>query len=467
LKFNAIIDSSKTKYLLVYKQPPNYPKYEIVTGIISFQNQVLDANQYIQVNNSIDDTINISFYTPFTTIFPVNQQFQFDINLEPNRNKNLLLNNNLYPTGFEIYGYFYWISDYVHTSTQYYCTDVTSQQISYTTPSYCKSGSGTYTYNDKNFPSEVNSIFVFSGYSNADLAFSNSQNNYNNAYSYLNSKGLLPDNGLIGLCFGGGNENGGWNTGENGAIYSLYRACTKKGVAFNYTETGSGGSGDQSKMGKNLTGIGTGLITNIYNSLLFDIETWTSPSGSTGEDFINLFNYIKLNPNSTFYSYKCIIIASIAHSCSNYNGTGQSVISTLISDSTGSYDYLNNHTQNVGSTNEYCANYNILWTGASNCFVDYLKRNAKYGNYFILPAINLPNLYTGPGTNISRNPNLYFYQSTTNNNDPVTESPSGYVTIPYTVDNGITGFFQSITNSNQSLGGYIQWVNGTLITNHN
>jgi hypothetical protein len=122
------------------------------------------------------------------------------------------------------------------------------------------------------------------------------------------------------------------------------------------------------------------------------------------------------------------------------------------------------YTQNVGTTNEYCANYNILWTG-SNSFSYYLSQNANfinYGNYFILPAINLANLYTGPGTNTTGYPNLYFYQSSSNTTSTLTETASGYVTVPYSTDTGVTSFFQAITGNSDPLGGYIQWVNGTL-----
>ena len=90
------------------------------------------------------------------------------------------------------------------------------------------------------------------------------------------------------------------------------------------------------------------------------------------------------------------------------------------------------YTQNVGTTNEYCANYNILWTGSSG-FVSSLSQNANYatyGNYFLLPTVNFADFYTGRGT--------------------------------HTTDTGFTGFFLSITNSTETLGGFIQWVNGTI-----
>jgi hypothetical protein len=451
--FNGTLDSSIQDYVFTYSFKNTEP-HDSVLGSIFFQNKAFPAKQYIKIINN-PDGVTLIIRIPDITLLSSEQVFQFDIVLNDDSSTS-----NTYPCGFEINGYFLWESDFVGSPvTQYYCQDISAAQTSYQAPSNAETGSSTYTYNGNtsasNIPSGINSIFLFSGYSNAATALSNSSSIYNVAYDYLTNLGT--SDFLISLCLGGGNSNGGWDTGSSGAIYSIYQAATNNGVAFSYTETGTGAT---------QSGTGTGILNNTYNSLLFDIETWTGSSGSTGIDFINLFNYLKNNANSTFYGFKCIIIVSIAHSCSNFNGTGQSVVSTLLSDSTGSYDYINNqmYTQNVGTTNEYCANYNILWTG-TNGFAYYLSQNSNYstyGNYFILPAINFPDLYTGPGTNTTGYPNLYFYQSSSNNTSTLTETASGYITIPYTEDTGVTGFFQAITGSTTPLGGYIQWVNGTL-----
>lgn len=168
---------------------------------------------------------------------------------------------------------------------------------------------------------------------------------------------------------------------------------------------------------------------------------------------------ITLKPIQTLpFTHTSVLLLCVAHSCSNYNGTGQSVVSTLLSDSTGSYDYFQTqmYTENVGTTNEYCANYNILWTGTTG-FVYYLSQNANYntyGNTFLLPAIYFANLYNTAGTNTPGNPNLYFYQSSGNATNPIT--------ISYTNDTGVNAFFQAITGISESIGGYVQWVNGTV-----
>ena len=454
LMFNGKLDTSITDYTFEYKFPNNTP-HDNVLGSIFYQNKALPAKQFIKIINKKNSVI-LKIRLPDTTIKSQKQVFQFDITLNDDDSSS-----SAYPCGFEINGYFLWESNFIGSSpvTQYYCQDISGAQTSYQAPSNAVGGSGTYTYNGNtsasNIPSGINSVFLFSGYSNAATALTNSSAIYTVAYDYVTSLGTTDF--LISLCLGGGNSNGGWDTGSSGAIYSIYEAVTNNGVAFSYTETGTGNT---------LTGTGTGILNDEYNSLLFDIETWTGSSGSTGLDFINLFNYIKSNANSTFNGFKCVIIVSIAHSCSNFNGTGQSVVSTLLSDSTGSYDYIQNqmYTQNVGTTNEYCANYNILWTG-SNSFSYYLSQNANfinYGNYFILPAINFADLYTGPGTNTTGYPNLYFYQSSSNTTSTLTETASGYVTVPYSTDTGVTSFFQAITGNSDPLGGYIQWVNGTL-----
>jgi len=284
---------------------------------------------------------------------------------------------------------------------------------------------------------------------------------YTNAMNYFKSNNI--ENFLISLCFGGGVANtGGWNTGTSGAIYSIYQACTKSNVMFSYTET----------TGNTLTGYGTGKIDYSFNSLTFDIETWDNISGSTGssgQDFINLFNYIKYNSNSNFNGYEMIIIVTIAHSCSNYNGTGQQVISEILSDKTGSYDFISPqlYTQNVGTTVEYCANYNILWanTGSNDNFVFYLSQNKNYNLYgtsMILPSMFYNSLLNSGGTNNNNSPNLYFYQSSPTDNNPPIATASGWKEINYLTDTGATSFFNNIFQSTNVLGGSVQWVNGDL-----
>ncbi len=386
------------------------------------------------------------------------------------------MSDQSYPwSGGEIKGYFYWQGNFVGSSpaTQYFADYVSAPQTGYQGSSNIVQASGTFTYSGSSIPNNpvFNAIFLFTGYSNASRALDNLTNYTTQTNMYTDAKTYFSNNGvtdfLLGLCLGGGySATGSWNTGTDGAIYSIYEAVTQAGVAFSYTETGTG---------QTLSGVGTGKLDNSYNCLVFDIETWTGPNGSTADDFINLFNYIKHNSNSMFNyegDWLIKIVVTIAHSCSNYNGTGQNVCGTLYK--SDSYDYISPqmYTQNCGTTNEYCANYNILWqTGYTSpwLFTSLIQSNPNYVQYglnFILPAINFANLYQGGGSNDGNPPNLYFYQSTGNDTNPVVESASGSVTLPYDCDEGVVGFFNSLFGLNEThLGGYAQWVNGTITDN--
>lgn len=369
----------------------------------------------------------------------------------------------------QIVGYYYWQGNFINSPTQYYFDKVTSPQISYQNPDNLVSTSSQFNYYGDTIPSGLNTIILFSGYSKATDVLNNLTNYttginmYNNAMNYFKNNNIK--NFLISLCFGGGiDTTGGWNTGVDGAIYSIYQACTKNGVNFSYVET---------ETGNILNGVGTGLLDYSYNSFTFDIETWNSTisnsTGSSGMDFINLFNYIKNNSNSNFYTYEMIIILTISHSCSNYNGKGQQVISEILSDKTKSYDFISPqlYTQNVGTMNEYCANYNILWMddGTNDSFVYYLNQNTNYSIYgtsMILPSLFNNNLLSTGGTNNSNPPNLYFYQSNSSDLNPPIATASGWKTISYSTDYGANDFFNKIFNSNVGLGGSISWINGIL-----
>lgn len=376
----------------------------------------------------------------------------------------------VYPWKEQINGYYYWQGNFVGSSpiTQYYFGSVSAPQTSYQAPNNLVPTSTQFNYYGDNLPLGLNTIVLFTGYSKASdvlnnlINYTTGTNMYSNAMNYFKSNGV--ENFLISLCFGGGlDTTGGWNTGSGGAIYSIYEACTKKGISFSYQET---------ETGNTLSGVGTGLLDYSYNSFTFDIETWNSAagSGSSGTDFLNLFNYIKTNPNSNYYTYEMVIIVSIAHSCSNFNGTGQKVISEILADKTKSYDFISPqlYTQNVGSMLEYCANYNILWTdtGSNDSFVYYLSQNTNYNVYgtsMILPSLFTNNLLNTGGSNNSNPPNLYFYQSNSTSTSPQIATASGWKQIDYNVDNGATNFFNTLFNSTNNLGGSLQWNNGDLL----
>jgi hypothetical protein len=293
---------------------------------------------------------------------------------------------------------------------------------------------------------------------------------YNSAINYLttyNTNGIY----FIGISFGGGYTTGAWAQGSSGGIYSIYEAVTASGVTFSYTEYSA--TSETTVDTQNGVGNGTLIYGNgsngdqSFNCIVFDIEQPIGTS-SSGIDFINLFDYIKNNPNSNFYNSGVTIIVSISHSCSE--GIGSNVCSQIYQGYNGTsyigvYDYISPqlYTQNLGTTNEYCANYQILWSD----FVSDIQMNPifmTYGTSMILPSINFNTLLTTGGSNAGLSPNLYYYQSV-GNSVPLTTAdgrPSGTQIINYSTDNGAEGFFNTIFSTSGSIGGSIQWVNGTI-----
>lgn len=464
---NNIIWSNKSKNL--YVQYINFLNKYYVNKLYS---NFLYKKKTEQIELSIEKkkTEQIEFFEQ-VEFFLIDNPSNIDpIGFTSNTPVNFVVIYNDIPWKEQISGYYYWQGNFIGSSPkiQYYFDKVSEPQISYQQPSNLISTNGNFVYYGDNIPQNINTIILFTGYSKVSDILKNLTNYTTGTNMYTNAKNYFVSNNitnyLLSLCFGGGLSNtGGWDTGTSGAVYSIYEACTKNGVQFSYKETGTGNT---------LTGIGTGTLDYSYNSFTFDLETWgyLGNSGSTGKDFINLFNYIKTNQNSMYYSWEMIIIVTIAHSCSNYNGTGQQVISELLTDSTGSYDFISPqlYTQNVGTTNEYCANYNILWsnTGSDDNFVYYLSQNQnfiKYGLNMILPSLCYNYLLNTGGSNNSNSPNLYFYQSSSNDINPPIATASGWKQINYQIDNGASSFFNNIFNfSNVSLGGSIQWINGDL-----
>jgi len=392
--------------------------------------------------------------------------------------------------------------------------------------------SGTFTYYGVGetsfvFPSGLNCIIAFPGFSNANLAmgqyylynYTMNTNMVKDIYNYFGISDISDASGnyLIGMSFGGGNTaTGGWSTGVSmadpadasgnpniaiGGIYSIYQQCTPTGTSFSYTETGTGytldGSGNCSGY-TSITQGSDGLDTSTgyfsmtqFNCLVFDIECGTNNSTyptSSAQDFINLFKYIKTNENSVFYGKPPIIIVTIAHSCSN--NIGLSVCSPILSANPSYYDYMSPqiYTCNFGTTNEYLANNQLAWCPSWNStpsttssFTQLLQENSTYATYglnMLIPSINYPNLYTGSGSNtysVPPYPNLYWYETdytNTNQNSSLSSvsganAPTclsgGAGTINYTEDKGAVDFFTTMfDSSNNNLGGYIQWVNGSL-----
>jgi hypothetical protein len=234
----------------------------------------------------------------------------------------------------------------------------------------------------------------------------------------------------------------------------------------------------------------TGLISNVQTSGSIPLQS------SSGQDFINLFNYIKTNPNSVFKSSgfpQPLIIVSISHSCSN--NIGESVIGPILSANPSYYDYISPqlYTCNIGTTNEYLANSQIAWCSAWNNtsdptvpnFTDLLEQNDTYITYgvnMIIPSINNSTLYSGgSSTNPTQYPNLYWYETDYSNqtNSSSTPTPNSASSAPgninssvegaisFSIDTGAVDFFNTMfntTTSSPTLGGCISWVNGTVTT---
>jgi hypothetical protein len=386
-------------------------------------------------------------------------------------------------------------TDNYSTTTEYFFIGVSAPQtvdaISNLIP-----GSGSYMYTILPTSNNVNLIVLFTGWSNASTAINalwyNNSNEaslstapfnddllyindgvmemYDSAINYL-TKYNTSGEYYIAISFGGGSSTGAWAQGSSGGIYSIYEAVTADGSGFTYTEY----SATSETSVDTQTGVGTGALIygngsdnkQSFNCIVFDIE---DPSGtsSSGIDFINLFDYIKNNPNSNFYNSGVTIIVTISHSCSN--AMGSAVCSQIYQGYNGQtyigvYDYISPqlYTQNLGTTNEYCANYQILWSD----FVSDMKVNpmfTTYGISMLLPSINFNTLLTTGGSNVDTSPNLYYYQSKSNT-DPLTVSDglaSGDIAINYPTDNGAQGFFNVIFSTSGSIGGSIQWVNGTI-----
>ena len=105
-------------------------------------------------------------------------------------------------------------------------------------------------------------------------------------------------------------------------------------------------------------------------------------------------------------------------------------------------------------------------SGANDSFEYFISLNTNYGIYglnMMIPALNFAYLYNSGGSNAGYSPNLYFYQKSINSSTTLVENPSGYRVITYTIDTGAIAFYNAIlSKTSTTLGGYMQWVNGTL-----
>ena len=350
---------------------------------------------------------------------------------------------------------------------------------------------GVSSYSGQITASNVNPSSYYGCYNATQYGYNYYAGNmYNGAISYFNANSIT--NYLIGLTLGGGSATGSWTTGTTfsylnyagityntiSGIYSIYQAVTTSGTSFSYTETGTGNT---------ITGTGTATLQygtstvggiNRYNCLVMDIEHGgtTQSLTSTGQDFINLFKYIKTNANSTFNGTGVIIIVTPGHTASqNISVIQPTIFQEIYSGGTsnnGYYDYISPqlYTCQTGCLTEYTANSIINWSGtpvgSTGTFTTLLEQNSQYTNYginMIAPALWYNTLYTSGGTNSGNPTNLYYYASNYPSTSPASYGSGGSsAIINYTTDNGAKGFFQEIFGKTSGGGGSAQWNNGTL-----
>ena len=173
-----------------------------------------------------------------------------------------------------------------------------------------------------------------------------------------------------------------------------------------------------------------------------------------------------------------IIIAAISHTNSYYI---PNICSTLIQSPLIDYVAPIMYSQMFGTVNEYISNYNVPWQSFFNNLslnpnfinygLNYLLPNIYNGYPFTINGNKVLDLYNNGGTNTNYPPNLYYYQSTSNSQTPVTENFGGNQSNLDSInqtDTGVVSFFNNLSgifsintniNSSPTLGGFIQWSN--------
>jgi hypothetical protein len=210
-----------------------------------------------------------------------------------------------------------------------------------------------------------------------------------------------------------------------------------------------------------------------FNVLAFDIET-----GDAGleQDFLNLFK------QAQGIGFEIILI--INHSCSYGFTDALNLMQNLLPSQYVNFVSPELYTENIATMNEYVANSQLVWmdstgnTPANETFVGLVQSNPNYqGGQMVLPSILLYNylpdsqvdgLYYGAGTNSTNPPNWTSYDGsgsgcscdnpqvgTTSN--LTNNYPENFTT---NADPGANSFMCSLFGAS-SIGGCIQWVNGT------
>jgi len=274
---------------------------------------------------SIEDTFNIFGYNK------KNKRILWKSKNDTKTLSTLIIDNIYHWNGELINGIFLWNGNLINNKEE----NISKPQVVCNINNYIDT-----------IPENMNTIFLFTGLSNAkDVLnylknYTTCTNIFNRVQSYI--KNLMDNNQpyLLSLVLGGKLQSSCfWDTGIEGTIYSYYEACTKSEFSFRYIET---------ETGHTLNGIGTGILNYNYNnnynynSLCFNIETWENNSLSTSSenDFLNLFNYIKNNKNSTFYGIEMNIIVIITNSNFNYNRNIDTTLSIIYLDKNKYYDYI-------------------------------------------------------------------------------------------------------------------------------
>lgn len=339
-----------------------------------------------------------------------NSKFQYLLNLfsctkyKYSPLKNDIINNS-------IQGYYFWC--YGKTSSNIWCIN------SYCTPTNIISWSSDPLTNT--IPSGTNHIYMFTGYTDPDLSLNCADQYYDKAYDYVQT---VPS-GQIGICLGGGNENGSWTL---------------------------------ELINKNIDALNNNLFSK-YQILVLDIE---SGDNNLGTAFCDLLQTAKNNGLTTIVT----VSHAVPYGFSDYRSLMTNILQCIYLDHISPQLY----TQDIGTMNEYIScgsDKDFYW----NEFADLLKSNPNYVDRLgtmILPSIFLYNemtyskcggLFYSGGTNTGNPPNFGYNSSGTTCN---CEGKQNIYPVEFTVDNGANEFFTLLFDVGY-IGGAIQWVNGNYM----
>jgi hypothetical protein len=307
-----------------------------------------------------------------------------------------------------IQGYYFWC--YGKSSSSIWCIN------SYCTPTDTINWTSDPLTNT--IPSGTNHVYMFTGYTDPQLSLNCADQYYNKAYEYVQTI----EGGKIGLCLGGGNQNGSWTL---------------------------------ALINKNIDAINNNLFSK-YQVLVLDIESGDSGLGTA---FCDLLQTAKNSGLTTIVT----ISHAVPYGFSDYRDLMTYILGCKYLDHISPQLY----TQDIGTMNEYIScgsDKDFYWLE----FVELLKSNPNYSGNMILPSIFLYNemiyskcggLFYSGGTNSGNPPNFGYNSSGSSCN---CEGKQSIYPSEFTVDNGANSFFTLLFGI-ESIGGAIQWVNGNYM----